>query len=1575
MHWELKLPQDDCDLNVAWTFALVSETPGCGYSSVEEWIFTVTDDCGNTNTATATFAVVDITPPTLNIPADITLECDAAANPTQVADALALATATDDCSVNANVTLTSMLFSTTPDCGVTGRDTYIFAATDECGNVTTGLFNITTEDTTIPLTTNCPDALIVECGNPDNALIIGAWLDAGVNGMGSDACSNVTVSHDFDGNLPPGCTTNTPVRFTVTDECGNVNTCIRLIGVRDTAPPTIVSCPGNMTINSDVSLCGSNIIYSTPSFTDVCDSDLTITQVQGLASGSTFPIGDTVIEFMAEDDCGLVTSCTFTITVVDSQLPSIECPSNDIVVCADTGGCDWTSDDSINPITAENCPGLTVSYTVTGATGAVGMDSAMGVVFNIGRSTVCYEVSDGAGNTAECCFDVVVEDCEEPAITCPVDFTVECDGAGNAAVVSFWLNGATAIDNCGSAVVTNELFNTASQCGGGETFTYRFIATDPAGNETYCYANITIEDTTDPIIDVAASPFVSTCATATTDLSDWLSTNGGAVSSDLCGTVTWSNDFAAGAIVGCSGIGEVTVNFIATDECGNTAQTSAMFTVDDTEAPVIVCPSNITIECGDGANDALIEIWTLTATASDNCSTPTVTNTFPTVFTPGCGDSGIYNVTFTATDDCGNTSTCEAMVTIEDTTNPSFLLKPQDLYVECDGAGNLAEINAWIAINGGATANDNCDPNPLWNINETGDNPDCGGANVIEYEFRVEDECGNSVVDFAFVYIEDTTEPVLTIPADLDVACSSDIAAGKAAWLASATAVDLCGGATTITTQLTNTISGCGSAEDETYIFIATDECGNETTGIATFTISDVVPPVLMCPTDLNISCGVDANPTLIAAWLNSATGTDDCGDVTFTNNYTGLLPPNCGGSITVTFTGEDGCGNTATCTANIIMDDTSVPDFLNFPSDMTINVDVDMCGSNPIFSTPSAMDACGATVTQTAGPASGTAFPLGDTTIEFTAIDQCGNSASDSFVITVVDSDVPLILCPSTPVAECTDIGSCVWTSANIGPSLGLENCPGYTITYTITGATTSTGTDDASGTIFNLGASEVCYTITDSSAATSQCCFTVQIQDCGTPELTCPVDQSVECDGAGNVAELAAWLASVSAVDNCDPSITITNSLFSENTTCGGTLTQVYEFVGIDTEGNNVICYGSFIIEDTTAPTISTPASPLTVECTGTESDDLTGWLNNSAGAAATDVCSGLTWSHDFTGALSDLCGQTGTVDVTFTATDDCGNTATTMAAFTIEDTTPPAISCPNGIVLLCDDPSNDAVIANWLGAATGSDDCGTTTITNDYNVTFVPSCGNAGTYTIIFTATDECGNTNTCNSTIEILDNELPSFDILPIDEIVECSATSAATYSAWLLNNGGAVASDNCGIVTWSVVAQPAIPICGNSESISHVFTITDECGNAATASAVFSTEDTTDPILVLPSDLMVECDGAGNTADKAAWLATASANDECGTAVTSYRLSNTISGCGGATTEVYTFVATDECGLETTGDASFTIEDLTMPTIVCPADLVLECGAPENDQLIVAWLNTAVGTDICGSVRISKYYNG
>ena len=133
---------------------------------------------------------------------------------------------------------------------------------------------------------------------------------------------------------------------------------------------------------------------------------------------------------------------------------------------------------------------------------------------------------------------------------------------------------------------------------------------------------------------------------------------------------------------------------------------------------------------------------------------------------------------------------------------------------------------------------------------------------------------------------------------------------------------------------------------------------------------------------------------------------------------------------------------------------------------------------------------------------------------------------------------------------------------------------------------------------------------------------------------------------------------------------------------------------------------------VEDTTPPTIVTAASDNTVQCTVTKRNTaLNAWLSNNGGAVASDACSDVTWSNDYTD-LSDDCGSTGSATVTFTATDDCGNTSTTSATFTIEDTVAPTIvTAASDNTVQCTVTKRNTALNAWLtnnGGAVASDAC---------------------------------------------------------------------------------------------------------------------------------------------------------------------------------------------------------------------------------------------------------------------------
>src|SRR5690606_41833108 len=173
----------------------------------------------------------------------------------------------------------------------------------------------------------------------------------------------------------------------------------------------------------------------------------------------------------------------------------------------------------------------------------------------------------------------------------------------------------------------------------------------------------------------------------------------------------------------------------------------------------------------------------------------------------------------------------------------------------------------------------------------------------------------------------------------------------------------------------------------------------------------------------------------------------------------------------------------------------------------------------------------------------------------------------------------------------------------------------------------------------------------------------------------VTLPSNEIVECDGAGNLTEFNAWLATYGgsvATDNCGTS-NMSYHIEDTNTNCGYAGTVNVNFIATDECGNRAFKQGVFVIRDTTPPAI-TAASDLVIECSINGEDELNAWLSNHGGAVANDSCGAVTWTHDYQGALT-ACGAP--VLVTFTATDSCGNVSTTQASVSVVDTTLPILT----------------------------------------------------------------------------------------------------------------------------------------------------------------------------------------------------------------------------------------------------------------------------------------------------------
>ncbi|MEQ1675561.1 MAG: HYR domain-containing protein, partial [Chitinophagaceae bacterium] len=187
-----------------------------------------------------------------------------------------------------------------------------------------------------------------------------------------------------------------------------------VLNIFNTCPVNINNCPANITVNNTPGSCSAVVNYTTPVGVDNCPGVTTI-QTQGLASGSTFPVGVTTNNFRATDAAGNIANCTFTVTVVDNQAPVITCPSN-ITVNTPVGSCTAVVNYSVTA--TDNCPGTTVVTT-----------PASGSVFPIGTTTVNSTATDASGNVSNCSFTVTVNDGQLPVMSVPPANRTVCVGS------------------------------------------------------------------------------------------------------------------------------------------------------------------------------------------------------------------------------------------------------------------------------------------------------------------------------------------------------------------------------------------------------------------------------------------------------------------------------------------------------------------------------------------------------------------------------------------------------------------------------------------------------------------------------------------------------------------------------------------------------------------------------------------------------------------------------------------------------------------------------------------------------------------------------------------------------------------------------------------------------------------------------------------------------------------------------------------------------------------------------------------------------------------------------------------
>lgn len=213
-------------------------------------------------------------------------------------------------------------------------------------------------------------------------------------------------------------------------------------------------------------------------------------------------------------------------------------------------------------------------------------------------------------------------------------------------------------------------------------------------------------------------------------------------------------------------------------------------------------------------------------------------------------------------------------------------------------------------------------------------------------------------------------------------------------------------------------------------------------------------------------------------------------------------------GATKITYKATNQSGKEATCSFNITVID-KAPPALTCPIDLIKPNDKGRCDAIVNFSPPTSTDNhSGVTVTQTGGAPPGSHFPIGTSTVIYTAKDANGNKSTCQFTITVEDREKPSIDCPPYQIVEIEPDAHNL--RVNYPDPRVADNCPGIT-------SRRSTG--PVSGTHFSPGKTEISYQATDAAGNQADCSFHIKVTQKQAPEpapitLNCPKNRSVHTD-----------------------------------------------------------------------------------------------------------------------------------------------------------------------------------------------------------------------------------------------------------------------------------------------------------------------------------------------------------------------------------------------------------------------------------------------------------------------------
>lgn len=801
------------------------------------------------------------------------------------------------------------------------------------------------------------------------------------------------------------------ITVTATDEAGNSTQCTFTINIIDDVFP-INTCPADTNVYVD-SNCDGLLEDYTGDVTmgDNCTSAANLIVTQSPPPGTVIPgsMVTTSVTITVTDESGNATSCQFNAITVDTIVATIICPADTSVYA--NGSCQGTlSDYTGDAIVNDNCvPSSSLTVTQSPVPGTT-------ITAN---QVITLTVSGAVPNIDQSCtFNGIFVDTVSPQVVCPSQTTLYSDNSCEATIPDY-TGAAVATDNCTAVpgVTQNPPAGTIVTSEGPVTIT--LTTTDGSGNTGLCQFTQQVLDTVSPVATCPSDQTEIADMNCQVSLPDYTSMVTG---SDNCSSIlNYMQSPAPGTTITTS----TAVTMTVTDGSGNSSTCSFNSIPDDQTAPTITCPATTTVNTDSGCSYILAD-FTGSATAADNC-----TAAGSLVYTqnpvPGSNLSqGTITITIDVTDQNSNSAQCTFDLVVADQVNPVITTCPpnQNLIADVACSAVLGDYT------GAAVASDNCTSTGNLILSQT---PVPGAliSSTTSVTFTVEDESGNTATCNFNAIIVDTTSPSVTCPNDqnIDINSSCEYTMPDLTGMVSGT--DNCSALGNMTiTQ--NPAAGTTQNGITAVLITLTDENGNQSTCFTNMLPNDTVTPTITCPSFSTINNGT-ACDYVLQNYGSMALVLDNCSDYTIDQSPAPTTVVQTG-TNTITLTVTDAGGNTDQCSFDLVITESVAPT-------ITCPADISTCDPMVTYSLPVFGDNCAASMSQTdmTGLSSGMNFPVGVTTLEYTAIDSSGNTQSCTFNVEILDFpssanivDDTLFLCEETSAivnADPITSGSGEWT------------------------------------------------------------------------------------------------------------------------------------------------------------------------------------------------------------------------------------------------------------------------------------------------------------------------------------------------------------------------------------------------------------------------------------------------------------------------------------------------------------------------------------------------------------------